>query len=50
MGKMDEISMEKRKIWEVFVEKSKKIWEKSPDLINTRDLIIARGGFFSQKQ
>ena len=48
MGKMDKIGIKKRKIWEVLVEKSKKFWEKSPNLINTRDLIITQGGFFSK--
>ena len=51
MGKMDKISIKKRKIWEllvVLVEKSKKIWEKCPNLINAQDLIIAQGGFFSK--
>ena len=30
MGKMDKIGVKKRKIWEVLVEKSKKIGKKKP--------------------
>ena len=42
MGKMDKIGLKNRKNWEVLEEDSKKI-RKKPNLINTRDLIIAQG-------
>ena len=49
MGKIDKIDIKRRKIWKALVEKSKKMGEKNPNLINTRYLIIAQGGFFLQK-
>ena len=49
MGKIDKIGTKRRKFGKFWWKSPKKIEKKNPNLINTRYLIIAQGGFFSQK-